>query len=62
MKAKFQVMLSEDFDEELNAIAVITILLRRLTFDQQWRVLNYAIVRILGRPWSLAKPAGDTKP
>ena len=59
MKAKLRVMIAEDFDEELNAIAVITILLKRLTFDQQWRVINYVIVRLWGRTWLLARPKSD---
>jgi len=59
MKAKLRVMLAEDFDEELNAIAAITILLKRLTFDQQWRVLNYILVRLWGRSWLLSRPKSD---
>lgn len=59
MKAKLRVMMTEDFDEELNAMSAITILLKRLTFDQQWRVLNYVLVRLWGRTWLLARPKSD---
>ena len=61
MKDKFRVMMKEDFDEELNAMNVCVLLLERLTFDQQWRVLNYIIVRLMGRSWSFNKPMSDVK-
>jgi len=59
MKEKLRVMVKEDFDEELNTISVCTLMLKRLTFDQQWRVLNYLLVRLMGRSWALSKPASD---
>ncbi len=59
MKQKLRVIMSEDFDEELNAIAAITILLNRLPFDAQWRVLNYVVVRLWGRCWSFSRPKAD---
>lgn len=59
MKEKLRVMIVEDFDEELNAMSVVTIILKRLSFDQQWRVLNYVIVRLWGRTWLLARPKSD---
>jgi hypothetical protein len=61
VKDKLRVMIQEDFDEELNAMNVCVLLLKRLTFDQQWRVLNYIVVRLMGRSWSLGKPASDSK-
>jgi hypothetical protein len=61
MKNKLRVMIQEDFDEELNAINVCVLLLKRLSFDQQWRVLNYIVVRLMGRSWSLGKPTSDSK-
>jgi hypothetical protein len=54
-------MVKEDFDEELNAMNVCVLLLGRLSFDQQWRILNYILVRLMGRSWSLGKPVSDNK-
>lgn len=59
MRDKFKTMLAEDYDEELNAINAVTILLKRLTFDQQWRIINYVLVRLWGRTWLLARPKSD---
>ena len=59
MKEKLRVMIAEDFDDELNALSVITIMLRRFSFDAQWRILNYIIARTLGRAWILSKPANE---
>lgn len=36
-------------------------LLSPLCWDQQWRVLNYLLIRLLGRSWSLNKPATDNQ-
>ncbi len=58
-KDKYRAMMAEDFDEELNAMNVCTLLLKRLTFDQQWRVLNYVLVRLWGRSWTLEKTKCD---
>jgi len=58
-KDKYRSMMAKDFDEELNAMNVCTLLLKRLTFDQQWRVLNYLLVRLLGRSWTLSRPKSD---
>ena len=53
-------MVKEDYDEELNAMAVIVAVLKPLGFDAKWRILNYALVRMLGhRSWGLAKPKTD---
>lgn len=60
-KEKLRLMTKEDFDEETNAIAVVMAVMRRLTFDQQWRVMNYVLVRMWGRTWLLARPQGDVK-
>ena len=57
MKGKLRVMMTEDFDVELNALSVITIMLKPFSFDAQWRILNYVIARTLGRAWTLNKPA-----
>lgn len=59
MKNKFQVMLKEDFDEELNAMSACYHLLRPLSFDKQWRVINYLLARLLGRAWILNKPVSE---
>ena len=57
MREKLRVMVKEDFDEELNAMAVIVAVLKPLGFDAKWRVLNYVLVRMLGhRSWGLRKP------
>lgn len=56
MKKKFNTMLEEDFDLELNAMNAVVILLKNLTFDQQWRIINYVVVRLWGRSWLLARP------
>jgi len=56
---KLRVMIKEDFDEESNAMNVIIILLKRLNFDQQWRVLNYVVIRLWGRTWLLNRPKSD---
>jgi len=61
VKDKLRVMLVEDFDRELNAMAVTVQVLKNLTFDQQWRVLNYVIVRLIGRSWSLNRPKRDSE-
>jgi hypothetical protein len=58
---KVRVMLQDDFEEELNSMSVCYLLLQRLSFDQQWRVLNYLLVRLMGRSWSLPKPMTDSK-
>lgn len=58
---KNKVMLAEDYDDELNTLAAVTIMMKRLTFDQQWRILNYLLVRLWGRTWTLSKPASDSK-
>ena len=59
MRDKFKTMLAEDYDEELNAMNAVTIMLKRLTFDQQWRIINYVLVRLWGRTWLLARPKSD---
>ena len=59
---KLRVMMKEDHDDESNALCAIVLLLKRLTFDQQWRVLNYVMVRLWGRSWILGRPKGDTVP
>ena len=52
--------MSEDYDDESNAMAVIVAVLKPLGFDSKWRVLNYVLVRMLGhRSWSLNKPKTD---
>ena len=48
-------------DSELRALAGCWALLRPLGWDTQWRVLNYLLVRVLGRSWMLPKPESDTK-
>lgn len=58
---KLRVMMADDFDEELNTLSACTILLKKLTFDQQWRVLNYLLIRCFGRSWALSRPASDEK-
>lgn len=59
MKDKLRVMLADDFDAELNALNIITIMLKQFGWDSQWRILNYVIARTLGRKWILPKPAGE---
>ena len=49
-------------DSELSALVIVHRALAPLCWDQQWRVLNYVIVRLWGRAWSLAKPASDKTP
>jgi hypothetical protein len=53
--------LPEPRDYELEAISVTVAALNHLTWDARWRVLNYIIVRFLGRSWSIAKPASDSQ-
>lgn len=53
---QMRVMLEENYEDELNALAVITLQLKRFNFDTQWRILNYVIARCLGRSWILGKP------
>lgn len=48
-------------DEEAQAIGRIIRLLENRTFDAKWRMLNYVLVRMLGRSWRLNLPATDTK-
>ena len=55
-KKNLRVMMSEDFDVEVNALAVCDAMLRQLSFDQQWRVFNYLLARRLGRSWILSLP------
>lgn len=48
-------------DEEARAIGHIIKILENRTFDAKWRMLNYVLIRMLGRSWRLSPPAGDTK-
>lgn len=60
MREKLRVMLNEDFDEELNAMAVMVAVLKPLSWDAKWRVLDYILVRMLGdRGWRLERPMGE---
>ena len=59
MRKRFQVMLTEDDDEELNALSVCVKLLLKFNFDAQWRIVNYLVVRLWSRSWSLVKPKGE---
>ena len=60
MREKLRVMVKEDFDEEMNALAVIVAVLKPMGFDSKWRVLNYILVRMLGhRSWGLGRPKTD---
>lgn len=59
MKSQIRVIINDDFDQEAKTLAAVFILLNRLTFDGQWRVLNYVIVRLWGRGWLLGRPKGD---
>ena len=61
MRKHLKLMKEEDFDLEVNALAVCFKVLKPLGFDGQWRVLNYLLVRLLNRTWALAKPVSDTK-
>lgn len=62
MEKRFRVMLADDYDEELNAMAVIVAMLQPLTWDKKWRILNYILVRMLGdRGWGLQRPRGDNE-
>ena len=49
-------MRKEDFDEEMNALCAITLILSKLTFAQQHRILSYVIMRYWRQCWWLAKP------
>ena len=56
MKNRFVVMRKEDFDEEMNALCAITLILSKLTFAQQHRILSYVIMRHWRQCWWLGKP------
>lgn len=47
-------------DQELKTICLCVTHLSKLGWDGQWRVLNYLLIRYLGRSWALAKPKSDT--
>ena len=59
MKDKLRVIMKEDFELELNALAVCVTVLKPLSWDQHWRVFNYLLVRFLGRGWILNKPQSE---
>lgn len=61
MPKNSNILKAEHHDDELEALCAITLILKRLHFDQQWRVVNYIIVRLWGRTWTLAKPKSDSQ-
>jgi hypothetical protein len=48
-------------DCELRTICGCYELLKDLSSDAQWRILNYLIVRLFGRSCTLAKPKSDIR-
>ena len=60
--SKLRTMLEEDYDQESNALTAVVALLKPLSFDAQWRILNYVLVRLWNRSWLLARPKADGNP